>query len=430
MTRAELTQNLPAEWPDDLIPEIHEALAESGKTLVILDEDPSGTQAVFDVQVLTRLDEQAIEAALDEQPPVLFLLLESGALDSEKRGELLQKIADILRKFGDHVTVVSRSHPTLVGRFPLENDLLRAALGLPDAPTLFIPFCETGGHLTVGDSHYLNGADHLAPIDLREYLGERIGSSQTITSISIEELRSGEVSAELAALPDGCTCIINAASRRDLEVLALALHGSERRFLFQSAASFVQTFAGIVTRPPLEPWQMQDLDPNPNGGVIIIGSRSPKADAQLAHLLGNATEVVPLEVEVSDLLEGHRDEPGPLASRLEALVASGKTAALYFSHDQSEMASLSAISRSIGSLVEALQARPAFFIVKGDAISADLARDALGMERAMVLGQILPGVPVWTLGNETRHPGLAYIIFPTGIGSDDSLTEAYRKLIT
>ena len=48
----------------------------------------------------------------------------------------------------------------------------------------------------------------------------------------------------------------------------------------------------------------------------------------------------------------------------------------------------------------------------------------------MVLGQILAGVPVWTLGVETRHPGLAYVVFPGNVGNDGALTRAYQKLST
>ncbi|MBI2478639.1 MAG: hypothetical protein HYV60_08390 [Planctomycetia bacterium] len=30
----------------------------------------------------------------------------------------------------------------------------------------------------------------------------------------------------------------------------------------------------------------------------------------------------------------------------------------------------------------------------------------------MVRGQILPGIPVWQLGPETRYPGLPNVVFP------------------
>lgn len=35
-----------------------------------------------------------------------------------------------------------------------------------------------------------------------------------------------------------------------------------------------------------------------------------------------------------------------------------------------------------------------------------MAVKALGIKRAMVLGPILPGVPVWECGDESKFPGM------------------------
>ena len=46
----------------------------------------------------------------------------------------------------------------------------------------------------------------------------------------------------------------------------------------------------------------------------------------------------------------------------------------------------------------------------------------------MVQGAILPGVPVWKLGEEALFPGLSYVIFPGNVGNDTALYEAVLKL--
>ena len=46
----------------------------------------------------------------------------------------------------------------------------------------------------------------------------------------------------------------------------------------------------------------------------------------------------------------------------------------------------------------------------------------------MVSGQILPGVPVWKPGEESRWPGLAYIVFPGNVGDSNALVEVVGKL--
>jgi uncharacterized protein YgbK (DUF1537 family) len=46
----------------------------------------------------------------------------------------------------------------------------------------------------------------------------------------------------------------------------------------------------------------------------------------------------------------------------------------------------------------------------------------------MIMGQVLPGIPAWQLGRETRWPGMAYIVFPGNVGDDDALAVIRRRL--
>ena len=72
------------------------------------------------------------------------------------------------------------------------------------------------------------------------------------------------------------------------------------------------------------------------------------------------------------------------------------------------------VSRSLVAIVAALRTRPRWLIAKGGITSSDIATHALGVGRALILGQALPGVPVWQLGPETRWPGLASSTFSAG----------------
>ena len=44
------------------------------------------------------------------------------------------------------------------------------------------------------------------------------------------------------------------------------------------------------------------------------------------------------------------------------------------------------------------------------------------------LGQILPGIPVWRLGAESRFSGMGYVVFPGNVGSEMALVEVVEKL--
>ena len=67
-------------------------------------------------------------------------------------------------------------------------------------------------------------------------------------------------------------------------------------------------------------------------------------------------------------------------------------------------------------------------VSKGGITSSVLATDALNVRRAQVLGQILPGVPVWQLGPEARYPGMPYVVFPGNVGGPDALLKAVAIL--
>jgi uncharacterized protein YgbK (DUF1537 family) len=86
------------------------------------------------------------------------------------------------------------------------------------------------------------------------------------------------------------------------------------------------------------------------------------------------------------------------------------------------------ISETLVALVRSLNISPRWLIAKGGITSSDIATDGLGVRRAIVRGQLLPGVPVWELGDEAKFPRMPYIIFPGNVGSATALAEAYTAL--
>lgn len=449
MTLNELLSGLPPEISDDLTPEIHDFLIGSKKTIVVLDDESTGTQTVFDVPVITDLTPDTIKDAIDEAPPVLFLLTNSRSLKKDQTTELHQNLGEILKEFQDDIIIISCSDSSLRGHFPLETDILRKALEVPQAPTLFVPFFAAGGCLTLNDTHYIVEGNTATPIHLTpfakdhtfpfshsylpDYLAEKSEGPLDVQSLSLTDLRSGDITNKLADLPDSSTCIVNATSLNDLNVLSLALLKSDRRFIIRSAASFIQSLAGIPSRPPLEPWQLQDLEPNPNGGLIIIGSDTPKAIDQLNHLLKNAPNLTAIKLSTPDIINSTFNLES-IIFNVQAALTSGENVVLFTSRkhlDEGDDFTITQnISRTLVDIVRGIKERPSFLVAEGALTSSNIATDALGVKKAQVLGQIIPGVPLWTIGNETLHPGLAYVIFPSNLGEADALTLVVEKFVT
>lgn len=120
---------------------------------------------------------------------------------------------------------------------------------------------------------------------------------------------------------------------------------------------------------------------------------------------------------------------------MNAALAAGRDTVVYTSRQlitSTDAAASLAIGRRVSDalvyLVQHLAFTPRYLIAKGGITSSDTATLGLGVRRALVLGQALPGVPVWQLGPEAKFPGLGYVVFPGNVGSDNALAELIGKL--
>ena len=259
-------------------------------------------------------------------------------------------------------------------------------------------------------------------------------SRECIRSLSLEDIRQKgpEAIAEQMMLADGMVCIANAASQRDMEVVVLAqLIAASRgqRLIGRTAASYVATRMGLTPRPLLEGSDLKrDV---PSGGLVVVGSYVPKTTEQLQHLLdGSSIERIELDVE-SISAESISDT----IAQVDALLAAGKDTVLFTSRklvtgaDADESLRIGQrVSAALVEIASRLSTSPRFFIAKGGITSSDLATKALGVKRALVRGQILPGIPVWQLGEEARFPGMNLVVFPGNVGGPEALLQAVSKL--
>ena len=85
------------------------------------------------------------------------------------------------------------------------------------------------------------------------------------------------------------------------------------------------------------------------------------------------------------------------------------------------------VSESLVACVRGLNIRPRYLIAKGGITSSDVATKGLDVRKALVLGQVLAGVPVWQLGAESRFPDMAYVVFPGNVGDENALSEVVAK---
>ncbi|MCI0438810.1 MAG: hypothetical protein L0177_06720 [Chloroflexi bacterium] len=460
---ADTLASLPPEWPGDPLPAIRAALCETGQKLAVLDDDPTGAQTVHDLPELTDWSVEMLAEELRNELPTFYILTNTRAMPVSQAmaldAEVSRNLMQASQRTGREVVIANRSDSTLRGHFPAELDAIADAAGRDFDAWILIPFFLEGGRYTINDVHYVAEGDWLVPAgetefardpafgfrasSLREWVEEKTKGrfkADDVASISLEDIRKGgpsRVAERLTALSGGGVCIVNAASMRDLEVFVQGLLDAESRgkkFLFRTAASFTRARSGQSSHPLLT---RKDMGlPDSGGALIVVGSHVPRTTGQLQALLDQGDGKA-IEISVDALLSGSRraDEIRRVAALADGELERGGDAIIYTSR-QLVSGGTSDESLSIGKQVSdclvqiarAISVRPRYILAKGGSTSSELATKALGVRRAMVPGQILPGVPVWSLGPETRFPGLKYIVFPGNVGDTDALVRVATTL--
>jgi uncharacterized protein YgbK (DUF1537 family) len=467
LPKAQTLAALPAPCPKDLRSQIRAMVAaRPDHKLVVLDDDPTGTQTVRDLPVLTTWDVPTLRAEFAQPGPCFYILTNSRSVAPGAVLDLNRTLARNLKAAAglrSQFTLVSRSDSTLRGHYPLETDVLTEELGPFDA-TILVPYLEAGGRYTINDVHYVAEGDRLVPAaetpfardavfgyrqsNLREWVEEKTSGrvkAEAVVSFSIPELRtrSGpqeptrDVFRKLLSLPHVAVAIVNGAAPADAEFFALATLEAERagrRYLFRTAAQFVSARLGLEPRPLLTPTDL--ALPQSGGGLIVVGSYVPNTTEQLTRLLAS-TDIARVELAVDAVMD-ETSTGAALADatrRVDSGLRAGQNVALFTSRqlvtgaDGSENLRIGQrVSAALVEIVSHLSSPPRFFVAKGGITASDLATKAFGVGRAMVRGQILPGVPVWQLGPESRFPGLNYIVFPGNVGGPEALTQLVQIL--
>jgi uncharacterized protein YgbK (DUF1537 family) len=464
IARSDLLRQLPPEYSVDLLPEIQTALKQNNKKVFVLDDDPTGTQSVYGISVLTKWDTDLLVSILLESEPVVYLLTNSRSLPLEQAQALNREIVANIKKAsfltGREFVLVSRSDSTLRGHFPGEVEGMIENLTDDINGILIIPFYYEGGRITLNDIHYVAENDFLIPAaeteyakdnmfgyrssNLRDWVSEKTGgrvNSEDVVSISLELIRIGgpeAVTERLLGLINGQICIVNAVTYRDLEVFVTGLLRAEangKRFIYRTAASFVRVRTGLSPKPLLSADEL-DVVSSRAGGLVIAGSYTQNSSVQIAALQAFPC-LISLEVDVQKLLDPNNriEEIRRVITETNKGIYEGWDVLIFTSRElvkgDSPSDSLSigqTISEALVQIVKRINLRPSWIIAKGGITSSDIATKSLGIVRAEVMGQILSGVSVWQAGGESKWPGLVYVVFPGNVGESGALVEIVKVL--
>ncbi len=431
--------------------------------IVVIDDDPTGSQTVHSCLLLSQWDPETLAAALRDPAPLFFVLSNTRGMDAARAAEVTREICVNLRQAlerleaaGEPVNpvIVSRSDSTLRGHYPVETDVIAEELGPFDAHFLVPAFFE-GGRITRDGTHYLLVDGEPVPVNrtefardsvfgfrhayLPDYVEEKTGGRIPATAVerfSLADVR-GDLSARLQGLSGNRCCAVDAEQQSDLDgfcrqLLAAAAGG--KRFLFRSAASLLTSLAGLPPQPvPAAEMSRYVRDDRP--GVVLVGSHVDKSSRQLAHLREH-TRVLPVHVDLERLLADESALFADIQAELARAQAEDRGAVLYTSRGERRFASsaerLAFGERVSGFLMRLVQNLPpeiGFLISKGGITSNDTLSQGLALRTARVLGQVRAGCSVVRCPEDhPRFPDLPVVIFPGNVGGDEALTEVYAIL--
>ncbi|MCB5292194.1 four-carbon acid sugar kinase family protein [Arthrobacter sp. SO3] len=344
-----------------------DAAAESSpRILVVLDDDPTGTQSVADLPVLTRWDVSDFTWAFTHRingrrPDAVYVLTNTRSLDpaeaAARNEEVVRNALAAAALESDsagsssagsrlRLGFVSRSDSTLRGHYPLEPDTIAATVAAVSGDVtdgvVIVPAFPDAGRVTIGGVHFMRGtgddAGKLTPVAETEFARDAsFGFANSELAKYVEEKSQGRFPAESvivltldvirAAGPDGdpqvsakaiadaidaatgsTPIVADIVTENDLRALALGLQEAERRgkkLLYRVGPPFVRGRIGQEIRAELSGGEAYAGNtPSGAGGLIVVGSHVGVTTRQLEALVEQHSSARIVEIDVEKLLGG------------------------------------------------------------------------------------------------------------------------------
>ena len=443
------------------------ATAPSDRRLLILDDDPTGSQCVAGIDVAFDLDPALPVGVLEGPGSACFVLTNTRALDEQEAVALNRRVLAGVLDGGvpaSGLHVVSRSDSTLRGHVIAEPVAIAdelAARGIDVDAFVLCPAMLEAGRFTEGDVHYATVGGEAVEVaetdfardatfgftssDLRAFLEERSGGAvraDDVLSLSLEDIRAGagRVREILSGACDRRWVVVNATEYTDLEVVAEAmalLEAEGRTFVTRCAPSFVRPLVGQQGARVVDPDSITIPEGRLDHGLVVVGSHVGLTTTQLRAVQRRGT-LAEVEIHVPSVLDERREQhlAGVAAQVAETLRSSD--CVVFTSRDlvrTDDPAESLAIARSVSdAVVEVVrrvrEAKPAWVVAKGGITSHEVAENGLGIRRARVEGQFWPGQVSLFSAQEAPDEvmGAPYVVFPGNVGGEQALADVVDVL--
>ncbi len=445
---------------------------------VVLDDDPTGTQSVVDVPVITNWSEESFIWAFNTGKPAIYISTNTRSYLPKQVNEItsqaFRNAFNAAKKCGVIPRWVSRSDSTLRGHFPLEPEILASEYfqltGSEFDATIVIPAYTHAGRITVGGTHYVQTSNNsFIPVSESQFAKDKtFGYKNSFLPDWIAEKTSGRVSSSevelfdlniirgkytdflkrLLALNNGKYAVFDTVTDVDLQIIALALSQAEQqgaKFLYRVGPSFIRARIGQDVYQPLSNVDIFNngvLSANLSyseviGGLVVVGSHVSVTTRQLAYLRQNknireftfAVADFLTAKDVSAYCKNFAQKVIPYLQQ-ENVVISTSREVVAGADPAKSLEIAKQISQGLSEMVKEIVKlqTPRFIVAKGGITSADILTDGLQANRAFVRGTLLPeAVALWQV-QDGLVPNLPYVVFAGNVGKESALVEVLEKL--
>jgi len=443
--------------------------------IIIIDDDPTGSQTVNDCNLILRWDYETLLKGLKDSSNLLFILANTRSLSKEDVKIRLKEICSALREIMNNSSfaeedfvLISRGDSTLRGHNFVEPDIINELLGPFDA-TFYIPAFIEGNRTTVNGNHFVDNIPINKTIfskdkifgfntsNIKELICEQSNYQLDFNNIenifikdfeALETNQPSKLFMQIEKLKNNKKVIVDIMDYSQLDKFSSIVRSllKKKKFLFRSAASFISSLSN-VKRTQKDHIYFSQLRRKNNSdkamkGLIVVGSYVELTTRQLNKVL-EISLCKPIEINVFKLYEFFKIGDNLNLNSLKKLILNSirrnlireSIPVLYTSReiisptDKNDLIQFQLfLSAFIAEIVSAIKNEIGYLISKGGITTNTIISEGLEADSVYLEGQILPGISLVTFNLLKQKGKLPIVTFPGNIGNKMSLVKALEIL--
>ena len=442
--------------------------------VVVIDDDPTGSQTVNNCLLLLKWDYSNLVKGFKSESNLFFILANTRSLSENDAKLRIQDICNNLKEViayeflkKEEIIFVSRGDSTLRGHNFLEPNTINNCLGPFDA-TFHIPAFIEGKRLTINGCHFVDQI----PVDQTIFAEDKIFGYKTSniknllfqkskSQINLDDIQNIKLSdfeilkveekniifRKLKNLKNNTHVIVDIENYSQLNKFSRVINelSKQKKFLFRTAASFISSISEIKSNSRehivFSNFRRKNNENKFLPGLVVVGSYIELSTLQLKKLL-NKSHSEPIELDVFEFFriissDNNQDKLNLFRNKLLLDIRSnfkkGKTPVLFTSRkfmslDCSEQFDFyNSLALFIANLVAELKNEIGYLISKGGITTNVILSNGLKADYVYLESQIITGISLVTykLKNDKKLP---IVTFPGNIGTQDSLLKVWSIL--